>query len=309
MTHRVLEESDMAEGEIFPYHLLSEAYPDRVSPRICNPEESIKQMYEGQPDMFEEFTAKLSELVIMKSGRLRPETLSNYLVTDVKLTEPVFTQELYDNLIKDGYDVKDECVVRKLSSEKALYMTGTQMSFHQVNLKLCDIDLGKKRGEQIFLPEFNRHTPKDIASHEMNNPKDELADARNFDKKIYLRHPGTTTYYVPCQKLLRLDASEAFDRDLFSLLPWYKEQDDLEYKEPSGRLKCQTMFLSKDLHFVFSALHNKNWLNRSKSEILRLFLQLHNLVLLNLITEDNDKIHPKPHYQNRRSLLQVVEAE
>ena len=50
------------------------------------------------------------------------------------------------------------------------------------------------------------------------------------------------------------------------------------------------MFLSKDLHFVFSAMHNKNWLNRPKSDILRLFLQLHNLVLLNLITEDNDKI-------------------
>ena len=29
----------------------------------------------------------------------------------------------------------------------------------------------------------------------------------------------------------------------------------LEYKEPSGKLKCQTMFLSKDLHFVFSAMH------------------------------------------------------
>ena len=279
----------MGGDEIFPYHLPPEARSDCVSSRISNPEELIQQLNEGLSDMVKDFTEQVSQLVIMKSNRLNPETLNKYLATDVKLSEPVFTQELHDELKKDGYDVKDECVVRKLSLDKALYMTGTQMSFHQNHLTLCNIDLGKKRGEQIFLPDFNRYTPEDIVSLEINNCKDELADARNFDKKLYLRHPGTVTYHVACQKLLRLDADKDFDTDLLSLLPWY-EGDDLEFKEPSGKLKCQTMFLSKELHFAFTKMHSKNWLNRPKSDILRLFLQLHNLVLLNLITEDNDKI-------------------
>jgi len=103
----------------------------------------------------------------MKSNSLIPEALNTYLGADVKPSGPIYTQEYYNELMENGYDVIDDRVVRKLSlkNEKfTLYVRDTQMSFHGKHLKACMINSGQKRGDRIFLPEFKRHTQEESSA-------------------------------------------------------------------------------------------------------------------------------------------------